>query len=237
MDSKNVESDPFQKSNISKDLFCRFLLLSGCSGISRLRSNSGIAAQSLPAGRQAAIPFSLCLIFLTVFSSAFSQQRQLIVLKNEEVLARYQKGDAIHFARAGEKEIQIQRILDMNDTLLMMNMDSVAYYRIARLDIRARKSATYAQRLGMYMMVAGVILPLAELLNTGVIQNDEPSVSSGVWVASGVLVGGGAILAFVKKPYFKPGRKFRLMIVDDRSPFYKVKPVQEGYTSPLIPKN
>jgi hypothetical protein len=178
------------------------------------------------------------IFFYTAFHVAIGQ-RQLIVLKNEEVLARYQKGDAIHFARASDKEIQIQRILDMNDTLLMMNFDSVAYYRISKLDIRARKSATYAQRLGIYMMVAGAMLPMIELLNTGVFQDEggKASVSSGVWVASGVLVGTGALLTFVKKPYLKPGRKYRLMIVDERSPFYKVKPISEGYISPYIPKN
>lgn len=176
-------------------------------------------------------------LFCIGFNAVFSQQRQLIVLKNEEVLARYQKGDVIHFARAQDKEILIQRILDMNDTLLMMNLDSVAYYRIAKLDIRGRKSTTYAQRLGAYMMVAGAILPLAELLNTGVIQNDEPSVSSGVWATSAALIVAGSALVFIKKPYFKPGRKYRLIIVDDRSPFYKVKPQTEGYVSPYIPKN
>lgn len=177
------------------------------------------------------------LLFCVLHAATFGQERQLIVLKNEEVLARYQKGDAIHFARPGEKEIQIQRILDMNDTLLMMNMDSVAYYRIAKLDIRARKRTTYAQKLGVYMMAAGVLLPVIELLNTGVFQdtNREPHVSQGVLIASGVLVAGGAIFTFTQKPYFKPGRKNRLMIIDKRSPFYKAKPLSEGYASPYIP--
>lgn len=177
----------------------------------------------------------LLITFFCFICFITAAQRQLIVLKNEEVLARYQKGDVIHFAREKDKEILIQRILDLNDTLLMMNFDSVTYYRIKRLDIRGRKSATYAQKMGAYMMVAGVILPLAELLNTGVIQNDEPSVSSGVAVTSAVLVGGGAALYFIKKPYFKPGRKYRLIIVDKRSPFYKEKPHAEGYISPYIP--
>ena len=87
------------------------------------------------------------------------------------------------------------------------------------------------------MIFAGVVLPLAELLNTGVIQNDEPSVSAGVWAASATLLAAGSALVFIKKPYFKPGRKYRLMIVDNRSPFYKVKPTAEGFVSPYIPKN
>ncbi|HEU5290803.1 MAG TPA: hypothetical protein VFU05_09190 [Cyclobacteriaceae bacterium] len=179
--------------------------------------------------------FLLC----SLCSVAFSQQRQLIVLKNEDVLARYQVGDVIHFAREKDKEIQIQRILDMNDTLLMMNFDSVNYYHIKKLDIRARKSNTFVQKLGRYMIVAGVLLPAIELLNTGVFQdeNQEAHVSQEVLVVSGVLVGAGAIMAFTKKPYFKPGRKNHLMIVDKRSPFYKAKPIAEGYLSPYLPRN
>lgn len=179
----------------------------------------------------------LLILFSIGLNAVVAQQRQLIILKNEEVLARYQKGDAIHFARAQDKEIQIQRILDLNDTLLMMNLDSVAYYRIVKLDLRERKQTTYAQKLGAIMMVAGVVLPLAELFNTGVIQEgEEASVSSGVWAVSAGLIGGGAALFFIKKPYFKPGRKFKMIIVDDRSPFYKKKPVTEGYVSPYIPR-
>ncbi len=172
-----------------------------------------------------------------ILSSTAVGQRQLIVLKNEEVLARYQKGDVIHFARAQDKEILVQRILDLNDTLLMMNFDSVVYYRIKKLDIRGRKQTSYAQKLGGMMIFAGIVLPLAELLNTGVVQNDEPSVSSGVWAASATLLAAGSALVFIKKPYFKPGRKYRLMIVDNRSPFYKAKPTAEGFVSPYIPKN
>src|SRR5690348_11152427 len=82
------------------------------------------------------LKYTFILLLLICGSTAFAQ-RQLVVLKNEEVLARYQVGDVIHFARQQDKEILIQRILDMNDTLLMMNFDSVAYYRIKKLDIRA----------------------------------------------------------------------------------------------------
>ena len=180
----------------------------------------------------------LLLLFCTVYSVAVSQ-RQLIVLKNEEVLARYQVGDVIHFAREGDKEILVQRILDLNDTLIMMNFDSVTYYRIKKLDIRARKANTFAQKFGRFMIIGGVMLPMIELLNTGVFQDESQGahISPEVLTVSAVMIGGGAILAFTKKPYFKPGRKNHLMIVDKRSPFYKAKRTSEGYISPLIPNN
>lgn len=177
------------------------------------------------------------ILFFAVVSSAAAQQRQLIVLKNETVLARYQVGDAIYFAREHDKEILIQRILDLNDTLIMMNVDSVAYYRIKKLDIRRKKGSTFGQRLGGYMMVAGVVLVAAELINTGLVQDQGASIDKGVGITSGLLIAGGAALVFIKNPYFKPGRKHRMIIVDKRSPFYKAKTPAAGFTSPYIPQN
>lgn len=178
----------------------------------------------------------LLLFFIAICTYAAAQQRQLVILKNETVLARYQIGDVLHFFREGDKEIQVQKILDLNDTLIMMNLDSVAYYRITKLDIRGRKSSTFGQRLGATMLIAGLVLPAAELINTGLVQKQGASVSPGVGIASGVLLGAGAALVFIKKPYFKPGRKHRMFIVDKRSPFYYVKSFTTGYSSPYMPR-
>lgn len=179
----------------------------------------------------------LLLFFFLVCFCATAQQRQVVVLKNETVLARYKVGDVISFAREGDKEILQQKILDLNDTLIMMNLDSVSYFRIKKLDIRGRKPGTFAQRLGAYMIAAGVILPLAELINTGWVQDDkEASISGGVAIASGVLLVGGAALVLIKKPYFKPGRKHRILIVKKGSPFYE-DTAPRRQTNPYLPQN
>ncbi len=179
----------------------------------------------------------LITLLCTLSYTTVGQQRQLIVLKKEEVLARYQKGDVIHFARKGDTEILIQRILDLNDTLLMMNFDSVTYYRIKKLDISGKQRRKATHRLGLTMIAAAVVLPLADLINTGLVQHEEATVSKGVAITSASLAGGGTALAFMRKPYFKPGRKYRLLIVDKRSPFYKEKSTTEGFVSPYIPKD
>lgn len=178
----------------------------------------------------------LFLFFIALSAEVVAQQRQLVILKNETVLARYQVGDVLRFFRAGDKQIQEQKILDMNDTLIMMSLDSVAYYRITKLDIRGRKESTFGQKLGANMIIAGALLPLAELVNTGLVQKQGASISPGIGIASGVLVGTGAALLFIKKPYFKPGRKHRMFIVDKRSPFYYVKSFTTGYSSPYMPR-
>lgn len=178
----------------------------------------------------------LVLFFLLLVFEASAQQHQLVVLKNETVLARYRVGDMISFARAGDKKMLRQRILDLNDTLIMMNLDSLPYYRIKKLDIRGRKSSTFGQRLGAYMIASGILLPVAELVNTGLVQNQKASVDEGVALASGVLLAGGAALVLIKKPYFKPGRKHRLRIVRKDSVFYEdAAPARSA--NPYLPGN
>lgn len=176
----------------------------------------------------------ILLFFLLTCFCAHAQQRQVVILKNERVLARYQVGDVLPFAREQDKTIQLQKILALNDTLIMMNLDSVTYYQIKKLDIRGRRDRTFAEKLGAYMMLAGVVLPAADLLNTTVIRKQDASIDKGVAVTAGALFAGGALLFFIKKPYFKPGRKNRILIVDQDSPFYKTKPVADPL---LYPQN
>jgi hypothetical protein len=169
-------------------------------------------------------------ILVALCATGLAQQRQLIALKDEDVLARYQKGDIIKFMRAHDKELQIQRILDLNDTLIMMNFDSVNYYQIEKLDIKAKQGSKFSERIGSSLIIAGLVLPLADLFNTTVIQDQEASVSEGVWITSAAMVGTGAALVFIKKPYFKPGRHYHLIIVDERSPFYKARTINNDDT-------
>lgn len=178
----------------------------------------------------------LILFFLLITLCGHAQQRQVVVLRNETVLTRYRIGDVITFARHGDKKIQQQKILDLNDTLIMMNLDSVSYFRIKKLDIRGRKSSTFGQRLGAYMIAAGVVLPAAELINTGLVQKRGASIDEGVGITTGALLVGGSALLFIKKPYFKPSRKNRIYIVKKGSPFFEgTPPVRTA--NPYLPGN
>lgn len=174
--------------------------------------------------------------FLFISSVGFSQ-RQFIVLKDQTVIARYQKGDIIHFACAQDKEILVQRILDLNDTLLMMNEDTVAYYRINKLDVGGRQQNRFLKGLGFGLLAAGILLPGIDYFNSSVVQDQDRSVNGGVVLSSGAMVGTGIALILIKKQYFKPGRKNRIMIIDQRSPFYHEKAVHQGFESPYLNKN
>lgn len=53
----------------------------------------------------------LILVLFVASLGASAQQRQVIVLKKERVLARYQVGDVLAFARAGEKTSNSKKFL------------------------------------------------------------------------------------------------------------------------------
>jgi hypothetical protein len=174
---------------------------------------------------------------LLLISSVVVAQQQFVILKNQTVIARYQRGDIIRFARAKDKEIVVQRILDLNDSLLMMNEDTVAYYRIQKLDIEGKQQNRLLKGLGFGLLAAGVLLPGIDYFNSTVVQDNSKSVSDGLLITSGALIGTGAALMLIKKKYFKPGRRNRMMMIDRRSPFYREKSFSEGFESPYIPKN
>ena len=174
---------------------------------------------------------------LLFLSSVVVAQHQFIVLKDQTVIARYQKGDIIRFARAKDKEILVQRILDLNDTLLMMNQDTVAYYRIQMLDIEGKQQNRFLKGLGFGMLAAGILLPGIDYFNSSVVQDQSKSINEGLLITSGGLIATGAALMLIKKKYFKPGRRNRIMIIDKRSPFYREKPFNESLASPFFQKN
>jgi hypothetical protein len=90
--------------------------------------------------------------------------------------------------------------------------------------------------MGGTLILAGALLPLMDVFNSTVIQDDKASLSKGIIITSGALLGTGAALLLIKKPYFKPGRRNRLMIIDNRSPFYKEKLQPVNTESFYVPK-
>jgi hypothetical protein len=69
--------------------------------------------------------------------------------------------------------------------------------------------------------VAGVVLFLADQLNTVVVQNEDASIDEGVLITSVALTGAGVAMILFKKKYQNIGGKYKLRMVDEDSPFYQ----------------
>jgi hypothetical protein len=84
-------------------------------------------------------------------------------------------------------------------------------------------------------VVAGTGLFLIDQFNNVVIDGNEAELDKGVTTTSLIMVGTGLPLALIKKKYVRLGRRKRMLMVAEGSPFYyDHRP--KGYISPYIPR-
>jgi hypothetical protein len=170
----------------------------------------------------------ITVVLLLTASSSYAQLRQVVVMKKQNVVRRFNTGDFIRYSLSNRKHFVREKIVELTDTTIITTQDTIAYHRIAMVDIEsdAPPSGITLEKIGMYSIAAGIILPLSDLINVTVVQNEKYEPDSGVIITSATLVAVGAMLMIVDKPYIKLRMTNRLRIVDRDSPLFKrVRPV------------
>lgn len=160
------------------------------------------------------------IVFLTGLSFLSMGQKQLILMKRENVLLRLYPGDEIKFKLKGSPRIWTTYINNLSDTSVVTHRDTIAFSRIERMYFQQSK---FHNRIGAYLIAGGVLLFALDQVNYTLIQGNDFSVDSGVSKASigGVLVGIPLVLAKKKYQKMKPG--YRLFMARKGSPFYLPK--------------
>lgn len=160
------------------------------------------------------------LVYLILFAcatSSVSAQKQLILMKRENVLLRLYPGDEIVFKLKDNKRVWRSYINNLSDTSVVIHQDTIAFYQIERLYFPQQK---FHNRLGAYLIAGAVALFAIDQVNYTLIQGNDFSVDSGVSKASigGILVGIPLVLA--RKRYQKIDYRYRLFTARKGSPFY-----------------
>jgi hypothetical protein len=159
---------------------------------------------------------SLALMFLPINLSA---QKQLVILKKEKVIHRFYGGDEIIFTLKSDKKDKISSYVNnVMDTAFEAHDVIIPFYKVERIYI---KKKTFWHDAGMKFIVAGVGYFLIDQFNTAVIQNEDASLNQNVLIASTALVGAGASMLLLQKKYTKIGGRYRLMMIDKSSVFYR----------------
>ena len=172
----------------------------------------------------------LLFLLLTGAAMTLHAQKQLVLLKGEDVLLRLDPGDEIRFKVKGNKQILHSyvnnlfdgKLMTHRDTFLFSNIERVYFHRPLRINI-----------FGGAMVLGGVALFGIDQLNNSAIQGNESSFDQGVTKASIALVAVGLPLLLVKKKSQKLNYKYRLLTVTPASPFYRPDP-RKGFESPYI---
>jgi hypothetical protein len=167
-------------------------------------------------------------IFVLAATATYSQ-KQLVLLKGQDVLLRLNPGDDIRFKIKGQKQIihsYVNNLLDgrlvtHRDTFLFANIERIYFHRPLRINV-----------WGGTMMAGGILLFGIDQLNNSGIHGEEMTLDQGVTTASIALVGVGLPLLLVKKKSQKLTYKYRLLTVAEGSAFYRPDP-RNGLQSPL----
>lgn len=136
-------------------------------------------------------------------------------------MLRLYPGDRFVFKEKGSDSVTKTYVNNLSDTAVVTQNDTVPFHRIERIYFRQR---TFYNRVGRGLVVAGAGLFLVDQFNTVVIQGDDPSLSDYVTPISIATVVAGLPLMLAKKKSQKLKTGYRLVMVQEGSPFYRRAP-------------
>jgi hypothetical protein len=155
-------------------------------------------------------------------------QKQLILLNRETVILRLNPGDEFIISLKGDKRKLNSYINNLFDTAVMLHKTLIPFHKIDKIYF---KHSSFANRFGRWLVFGGVAYFLIDQFNTVVVQGDKASLDEDVTTVSAGMVAVGLPLMLIKKRYQRVGRKYRLMVVEEGSPFY-VAPMRNLETEP-----
>jgi len=160
----------------------------------------------------------LVLAFHGFFTGCLAQ-RQLVLLKRDEVLFRFRESDIFHSKLIDQKRECRGFLVEINQFSIITSQDTIELKKINKV-LLPGKPWTY--KLGSKMVTAGVGLFIIDQINNVVVQGNDPELNEGVVKASVLITAAGVPLLFFKKRWKKIGR-VKLISVGTDSRFYKAE--------------
>ena len=143
-------------------------------------------------------------------------QNQLVVIKNDDVMVRYIKGDDLVYKRKnGTKHSGF--IVSINDSTIITSNDTVATHQIERVYF---KKGNLMNLMGGFLVVGGAGIFIIDQINTIIVQGEKPSMDDNVTQISLTALAIGLPMMLIKKRSHRVGFHLRLRIINEESPFY-----------------
>lgn len=165
-------------------------------------------------------------LFITLLVSAAGlaqAQKQLVLLKREKVIMRLNPGDEFVISLKGDKKKLTSYINNLYDTAVLVHKTIIPLHKIHKVYF---KRSGLINLIGKFLVVAGVGYFVIDQFNVIVVDGNKASLNDNVTNASIAMVGVGLPMMLIRKKYQRIGGKFRLLTVEEGSPFY-LEPVTE----------
>ena len=159
-------------------------------------------------------------------------QKQLVLLKRQDVKLRLYPGDEIVLKLKNSRTVRTSYVNNIFEDAVVIHLDTIPFHKIDKIYFRQTK---FYNTIGGILVVGGVGLFLIDQFNSIVVQGEEPRIDSWVTSVSVPAVAIGLPLMLITKKSQRVGRKYRLMMVQKGSSFYQPDP--KGINSPYIPDN
>lgn len=146
-------------------------------------------------------------------------QKQLIFLKGERVVARYQVGDYFK-CKLKNGTYSEGRIIELREFSIITTTDSIGFMQMEKVRLKHRPGRA-TSGLGGFMLVGGPLYFLIDQFNVLFVDGHN-GVDAQVAKVSLTMAAIGAALVFIKPNYYKVW-KFKVRTIDYTSPFYKFR--------------
>ena len=157
--------------------------------------------------------FFVLLLICAAMTNALAQQFLVLEKMGTKKRFEYYPGEEITFKTPDEDYFTRGGIRGFGDSLIILSDRSVHIKSIIALNIKDHKDRTFVSRLGPYLMVAGSLLMIFDVVNQTAIQGGSYEGSAGVYVSAGVLIGAGAVMTFARSNKKKLDKWWRLRLV------------------------
>jgi hypothetical protein len=158
------------------------------------------------------------IILLTLITGSAQCQKQLVLIKKENVLLRLYPGDEFIYRLKGSKTVRTTYVNNISDSAVVTHRDTVPYRMIDRLYYPQRR---FYNTIGSALVVGGAGLFLIDQFNVVVINNQSASLDDQVTAVTLSSLAVGIPLMLYKKKFRKLTYGTRLMMVDKGSAFYR----------------
>lgn len=155
-------------------------------------------------------------------------QKQLVLLKRQKVIMRFNPGDEFIISVKGEKRKLESYVNNIFDTAVMVHKTIVPLHKIDRVYF---KNTGLINLIGKFLVVAGVGYFVIDQFNVIVVNGDKATLNDNVTNASVAMVAVGLPMMLIKKKFQRLRGKYRLMAISKGSPFY-VEPLESYDAGP-----
>jgi hypothetical protein len=171
--------------------------------------------------------FLLILIVLT--TQHVAAQKQLVLLRGEDVLLRLHPGDEIIYRLKGSKSIKKTYVNNLFDGYVITHRDTVPFYKIDRIYM---KRTMRVNAIGSALVVGSAMLFTIDQLNHSVLHGNDFSLDRGISTSCLIGLGVGLPMMLIRKKSQKLNYKYQLLTVKKGSAFYLPDP--KGFSSPFL---